>query len=121
MAPPVPRHDKGSFVMGYHCNGIVSGGLRSSCHTLFGFRGNKLTTFQTDSSEFALASGPRPGMTLRQAKAREPDGGWDSVCARVFLPSGKGTVRALSIARWSPPRVFSVYVSTGNAAFDTTC
>ena len=116
---PVPRHDAGVVAWGYHCQGQMSGGGRSSCHIVFGFRHGRLTAVISDSPLFALASGVHPGMTVPEARKREPAGVPPRAgCNGLLLPTPKGTVLKVYFAAWKSPRVFSLYASSGDPAFD---
>ena len=98
---------------GYHCKALG----RHVCHTMFGFRNGKLTSFSTDSALFKMASGVRPGMQPDDVRNREPGAVFDATCNTARLPARKGTSR---VVYFSGP-VFSLYASNGNAAFDSYC
>jgi hypothetical protein len=126
--PNAPHGPQEIVVLGYHCVGqspATGNAGGSSCHTLFGFRRGKLTSFQTDSRLFSFASGVHPGMTLREARRREPTATSDPGnvgCTRLRVRSPKGTARAIYHADWpQATRVFSLYVSSGDPAFNTSC
>ena len=126
--PNAPHDPQEIVVLGYHCVGqspATGNAGGSSCHTLFGFRRGKLTSFQTDSRLFSFASGVHPGMTLREARRREPTATSDPGnvgCTRLRVRSPKGTARTIYYADWpQATRVFSLYVSSGDPAFTTNC
>jgi hypothetical protein len=119
-------HDQQAVVVwGWHC-ATVDG---SVCHMLLGFRAGKLTSFLSGpTTAFRFRSGVQPGMTIAEARRREPgstliDG--SPACSKLVFPSPKGTSRLAVIvdpASHSKPKyVYSLYASSGDAAFGPHC
>jgi hypothetical protein len=122
----IPRRARsGAIIWGYHCAGIDPATGKdgdTACHTEFGFRDGKLTSFGTASRLFAVRNGVRPGMTAEEAERRLPDAVREPGCSRLRLHTPARAVLVVHIARWpNRPRVYSLYASNGQGAFAAPC
>lgn len=109
---PVPGHGKDVVVWGYECTGAN----HHACHTLFGFRNNRLATFCTGSPLFATPGGAHPGMTIAEARRLEPRVKWSN------QPSWRGKRIPSFIFTKAGGHMFGLFVSPGTKpAFPPNC
>ena len=122
----VPRRARsGAIIWGYHCKGIdpaTGNDGNAGCHTEFGFRDGKLTSFGTASRLFSVRNGVRPGMIVEEAERRLPDAGTGAGVLTASTAHRSGTEVVVHFARWpNRPRVYNLYASNGRHAFTAPC
>jgi hypothetical protein len=110
---PDPPVNFSGELWGYRCPGTKNGW---PCMTLYGFQGNRLRTFSTQSTRFWTHRGTHVGSTLSWIEKRE-QGTWsgnDVQCPGFVFISPSGWTFAAQV---QDGRVYGFYVSTNREVF----
>ena len=110
--PGAPVNFSGEL-WGYRCPGSKNGW---PCMTLYGFKGNRLTTFSTESTQFSTRRGTHVGSTLSKAVKLEHGvwRGYESQCPGVELATSRGWA---FVAQIQKGHVSRFYLSTPREVF----
>jgi len=110
--PDAPVNFSGEL-WGYRCPGSKNGW---PCMTLYGFKGDRLKTFSTESTQFSTRRGTHVGSALSKVVKLEHGvwRGYEFQCPSVELATSRGWA---SVAQIQKGRVSRFYLSTSREVF----